>query len=187
MRRAHGQAQSCNVNCMVAILQRLWGRRWIAYTLIVVAAVVMTVSGAEPLTLALAAAVLGVVVVDGVRGWRSGARASVEDDQTRRWRAIAYDASGLEGRLARITVEHPCSSSLFDSDLPPGTREVVIVDDTTSVFLDLAVHPVGDSSRRALVRYDQLEIDVADGFTRVGDAGLTPSEYDDWTRSVRYR
>ncbi|BDD83619.1 hypothetical protein TPB0596_33820 [Tsukamurella pulmonis] len=95
---------------MVAILHRLWGRRWIAYTLIVVAAGVVVVFGAEPLTLALTAAVIGVVVVDGVEGWRAGAAA------TRAGTAVS------EG-----------------------------------------------------------------GLTRVGDGSLSPGEYDDWTRTVRYR
>jgi hypothetical protein len=64
---------------MVAILQRLWGRRWIVNTLIVIAAVVVTACGAEPLTLALAAAVMVVVVVDGVQGWRSSTAVSSPD------------------------------------------------------------------------------------------------------------
>ncbi|RDH11453.1 DUF7161 family protein [Tsukamurella pulmonis] len=89
------------------------------------------------------------------------------------WHPIPYDAAGLRGRRARIIVEHPFSSSLADSDLPPGTRDVIIVDDTTSVFLNLTVHPVGSPSRRALIRYDQVV--VADQPCSAPPAGIEPA------------
>jgi hypothetical protein len=39
-----------------------------------------------------------------------------------------------------------------------GVTDVIAVDDTPSVFLDVRVHPVGDPARTALVKFDQLAL-----------------------------
>lgn len=85
-------------------------------------------------------------------------RAEQLPDQTPGFRHFRYDARGLAGRRMRVVAEYPEDDSGRDSDLPPGTTEVIAVDDTPSVFLEMRVHPVGMPERIAFVRFDQLAL-----------------------------
>jgi hypothetical protein len=71
-----------------------------------------------------------------------------------------YDATGLAGRRMRVVVDHPEHDSGRDSDLPPGTTDVVAIDDTPSVFLEMRVHPVNNPEQVAFIRFDQLALYV---------------------------
>jgi hypothetical protein len=71
------------------------------------------------------------------------------------FRRFRFDATGLAGRRMRILVEHPEDDAGRDSDLPPGTTDVIAIDDTPSVFLELRVHPVDLPERIAHVRFDE--------------------------------
>ncbi|EFV14847.1 DUF7161 family protein [Segniliparus rugosus] len=74
------------------------------------------------------------------------------------WEPLSFDSEGLRGRLAKILVDDPVNSGLNPADLPPGTTEVVIVDDTPDVTADLAVHPVGQPDKIAIVHYNALAV-----------------------------
>jgi hypothetical protein len=79
-------------------------------------------------------------------------------DPTRRLRRFRYDATGLAGRHMRAVVDFPEDDARRDSDLPPGTRDVIAVDDTPSVSLEMRVHPVDMPERIAVVRFGQLAL-----------------------------
>lgn len=79
-------------------------------------------------------------------------------DQGSTFRHFRYDATGLAGRRMRVVAEYPEDDSGRDSDLPPGTKDVIAVDDTPSVFLEMRVHPVDMPERLASVRFDQLAL-----------------------------
>lgn len=82
----------------------------------------------------------------------------MSDMQTQAYHHFRFDAEGLAGRRMRVVAEYPEDDSGRDSDLPPGTRDVIAVDDTPSVFLEMRVHPMDDPERVAFVRFDQLAL-----------------------------
>jgi hypothetical protein len=69
-----------------------------------------------------------------------------------------YDATGLAGRRMRVVVDHPEDDSGQNSELPPGTTDVVAIDDTPSVFLEMRVHPIDRPEQVAFIRFDQLAL-----------------------------
>jgi hypothetical protein len=71
---------------------------------------------------------------------------------------VEYAQTGLSGKLARVLVDEPTDEIDWPADLPPGTKSVIIVDDTPNPHQTLRVHPVDDPSRIALVVYDQLAV-----------------------------
>lgn len=75
-----------------------------------------------------------------------------------RWQVIRIDQTGLTGTTARLLTPDPTDDAGWPADLPPGTTEVVLADDTPGPLLTLRVHPVGDSSKVAYVRFDQLAV-----------------------------
>ncbi len=78
--------------------------------------------------------------------------------ETTRWQVIRVDQTGLSGTTARLLTSDPTDDAGWPADLPPGTTEVVLADDTPGPLLTLRVHPVGDSSKVAFVRFDQLAV-----------------------------
>jgi hypothetical protein len=83
-----------------------------------------------------------------------------DSDQEPTFQPFRYDATRLAGRRMRVVVDHPEDDSGRDSDLPPGTTEVVAIDDTPSVFLEMRVHPVSNPEQVAFIRFDQLALCV---------------------------
>lgn len=81
-------------------------------------------------------------------------------DQEPAFRPFRYDANGLAGRRMRVIVDHPEDDSGRDSGLPPGTTDVIAIDDTPSVFLEMRVHPVNSPEQVAFIRFDQLALYV---------------------------
>lgn len=79
-------------------------------------------------------------------------------DETPRWQVIRLDQTGLTGTTARLLTADPTDDAGWPADLPPGTTEVVIADDTPGPLLTLRVHPVGDPSKVSYVRFDQLAV-----------------------------
>lgn len=75
-----------------------------------------------------------------------------------RWQVIRLDQTGLTGTTARLLTADPTDDAGWPADLPPGTTEVVVADDTPGPLLTLRVHPVGDSSKVSYVRFDQLAV-----------------------------
>ncbi|MBB4854778.1 hypothetical protein HNP40_002170 [Mycobacteroides chelonae] len=75
---------------------------------------------------------------------------------------LPYEATGLQGRRARIIVEHPHDDQGFPATFSEGTREVIIDDDEPSVFTNLAVYVPGHKPENPmdmqLVRADQLSL-----------------------------
>ncbi|MGO9186195.1 DUF7161 family protein [Mycobacterium sp.] len=71
---------------------------------------------------------------------------------------VGYAQTGLSGKLARVLVDEPTDEIDWPADLPPGTKSVIIVDDTPNPHQTLRVHPLDDPSRIALVVYDQLAV-----------------------------
>lgn len=74
------------------------------------------------------------------------------------WQFVRVDQTGLAGRTARLATGAPTDDAGWPADLPAGTTEVVIVDDTPGPLLTLRVHPAGDPSTVAYVRFDQLAV-----------------------------
>ncbi len=75
-----------------------------------------------------------------------------------RIRSVAYDQTGLAGRLAFPSQSLLTDDADYPADLPAGLSEVVIVSDTPNPHLTLLVHPVGDPRRLALVDFRQLTV-----------------------------
>jgi hypothetical protein len=71
---------------------------------------------------------------------------------------LRYNQRGLRGRLARLLVEEATDEIDRPADLPPGTDTVVIIDDQPNPHHTLRVHPPDDTTRVALVVYDQLTL-----------------------------
>lgn len=71
---------------------------------------------------------------------------------------VSYAQTGLSGKVAQVLVDEPTDETDWPADLPPGTKSVVILDDTPNPHQTLRVHPVGDPSQIALVVYDQLAV-----------------------------
>ncbi|WP_155946583.1 GAD-like domain-containing protein [Mycobacterium sp. URHD0025] len=84
----------------------------------------------------------------------------VGDDmrQAPRWRMLQVDQTGLAGMTAKLVTNTPTNDAGWPADLPEGTTEVVIVDDTPGPLLTLRVHPVGEPSGGVHVRFDQLAV-----------------------------
>jgi hypothetical protein len=71
---------------------------------------------------------------------------------------VEYAQTGLSGKVARVLVDEPTDEIDWPADLPPGTKSVIILDDTPNPHQTLRVHPIDDPSRIALVVYDQLAV-----------------------------
>lgn len=75
---------------------------------------------------------------------------------------IRFDADGLRGKRARIIVEYPCDDQGYDAIFPAGTQEVIIADDTPSVYANLHVYVPGqrpgNRDDMQIVRVDQLSL-----------------------------
>ncbi|WP_168175972.1 GAD-like domain-containing protein [Mycobacterium sp. ST-F2] len=78
--------------------------------------------------------------------------------QAPRWRPVRLDQTGLSGVTARLLTNDPTDDAGWPADLPSGTTEVVIVDDTPGPLLTVRVHPVGSPSAGVYVRFDQLAV-----------------------------
>ena len=85
-----------------------------------------------------------------------------KSQQVRVLEPLSYAQSGLSGKQARVLVDEPTDEIDWPADLPPGTKSVIIVDDTPNPHHTLRVHPLDDPSRVALVVYDQLALDEND-------------------------
>jgi hypothetical protein len=71
---------------------------------------------------------------------------------------LRMDQKGLRGKLAHVLVDEPTDEIDWPADLPAGIKTVVIVDDEPNPHLTLRVHPPDDSTRVALVVFDQLAL-----------------------------
>jgi len=78
-------------------------------------------------------------------------------DDPHPWRRFPFDTVGLTGATLHLLTAMP-TDGVVPVDLPGDTSDVVSLDDTTSVFLWLRVHPVGDPGTVALVRYEELAL-----------------------------
>jgi hypothetical protein len=74
------------------------------------------------------------------------------------WVPVRYDQTGLAGQTARLLTDLPTDDAGVPADLPDGTAEVVVVDDTPNPTLTLRVHPVGSAADTSFVRFDQLAV-----------------------------
>ena len=74
------------------------------------------------------------------------------------WVPVRYDQTGLAGQTARLLTDPPTDDAGVPADLPAGTAEVVVVDDTPNPTLTLRVHPVGSATEVSFVRFDQLAV-----------------------------
>jgi hypothetical protein len=72
--------------------------------------------------------------------------------------SIAWNATGLAGKRARVLVNVPTDEIDNPADLPEGTKTVVIVSDQVTPHHTLFVHPEDDEEHLALVAYDQLSL-----------------------------
>ena len=72
--------------------------------------------------------------------------------------SIAWNATGLAGKRARVLVNVPTDEIDNPADLPEGTKTVVIVSDQVTPHHTLFVHPEDDEEQLALVAYDQLSL-----------------------------
>lgn len=75
-----------------------------------------------------------------------------------RWELIRVDQTGLAGVTAKLVTNEPTDDAGWPADLPQGTTEVVVVDDTPGPTLTVRVHPVGNPAGTAYVRFDQLAV-----------------------------
>ena len=73
-------------------------------------------------------------------------------------RHFAYDATGLQGKRMRLVDDLPTSDAGRPQDALIGVTDVICLDDTPSVLLNLRVHPVGQPDTVGLVEYDQLAL-----------------------------
>jgi hypothetical protein len=73
------------------------------------------------------------------------------------WAALDYYVTGLRGKRLRVLAKIP-TDGMAPVDLPVGITDVIAVDDEPDVFSNIQVHPVGDPSTVANVRYDQLAL-----------------------------
>lgn len=75
------------------------------------------------------------------------------------WRPVRATDTGLKGRAARLLTSEPTDDAGWPADLPPGTTEVVIVEDTPSPTATLRVQTSGDAApKNVRVRFDQLAV-----------------------------
>lgn len=78
-------------------------------------------------------------------------------DDAHPWRRFPFDTVGLTGATLHLLTAMP-ADGVVPVDLPGDTSDVVCLDDTTSVFLCLRVHPVGDPGTVALVCHEELAL-----------------------------
>lgn len=71
---------------------------------------------------------------------------------------VTFNQTGLAGKRAMVVVSEATDEVDNPADLPEGTRDVIILDDTPNPHHTLRVHPVGDPSYVALVVHDQLAL-----------------------------
>ena len=74
------------------------------------------------------------------------------------FRRFRYDVTGLRGKRLRLLTDMPTSDSGNPQDALIGITDVIAIDDTPSVFLDVRVHALDDPARTGLVRFDQLAL-----------------------------
>jgi hypothetical protein len=74
------------------------------------------------------------------------------------FRHFRYDATGLQGKRMRLTDDLPTSDAGRPQEALIGVTDVICLDDTPSVLLNLRVHPVGHPETTGLVEYDQLAL-----------------------------
>ncbi|MFT4127030.1 MAG: hypothetical protein QM662_12485 [Gordonia sp. (in: high G+C Gram-positive bacteria)] len=74
---------------------------------------------------------------------------------------IRFDQTGLAGRTAVLLTDLPTDTAGVPVDLPPGTRRVVVLDDTPDPTLTLRVHPVGDERTVAYIDHAELAMEPA--------------------------
>ncbi|MFG1654418.1 hypothetical protein ACGFIE_31255 [Micromonospora sp. NPDC049275] len=75
------------------------------------------------------------------------------------WRPVRASETGLNGRAARLLTSDPTDDAGWPADLPAGTTEVVIVEETVSPTATLKVRTNGDAApKTARVRFDQLAV-----------------------------
>lgn len=86
------------------------------------------------------------------------------------WERIDYDTEGLRDRVARALVDELVDDMGYPADLPAGTTQVVILDDTPNVNLCLRVHALESPEATAYVKYDCLAVQAPSGFARPGYA-----------------
>lgn len=75
------------------------------------------------------------------------------------WHPLDVEMTGLKGRRLRVLTDLPTDGQA-PVDLPPGTTDVIAVDDDVSVFLTVRVHPVDDPHTAVVVpvRFEQLAL-----------------------------
>ncbi len=69
-----------------------------------------------------------------------------------------YDATGLRGTRMRLVDDLPTSDAGRPQEALIGVTDVICLDDTPGVLLNLRVHPVGQPDTVGLVEYDQLAL-----------------------------
>jgi hypothetical protein len=74
------------------------------------------------------------------------------------FRHFAYDATGLQGKRMRLVDDLPTSDAGRPQEALIGVTDVICLDDTPSVLLNLRVHPVGLPDTVGLVEFDQLAV-----------------------------
>jgi hypothetical protein len=74
------------------------------------------------------------------------------------WIPVRYDQTGLAGQTARLLTDLPTDDAGVPADLPDGTTEVIVVDDTPNPTLTVRVHSVGSDADTSFVRFDQLAV-----------------------------
>jgi hypothetical protein len=85
-------------------------------------------------------------------------RADQEEHSHPGFRHFRYDATGLQGKRMRLTDDLPTSDAGRPQEALIGVTDVICLDDTPSVLLNLRVHPVGHPDTTGLVEYDQLAL-----------------------------
>ncbi|MGY1896286.1 DUF7161 family protein [Nocardia gipuzkoensis] len=78
--------------------------------------------------------------------------------QRPRWQLLRVEQTGLAGTTARLLSSEFTDDAGWPADLPQGTTEVVVIDDTPGPLLTVRVHPVGNPSGVAYIRFDQLAV-----------------------------
>jgi hypothetical protein len=84
--------------------------------------------------------------------------ATQDSHPDRGFRRFRYDAVGLQGARMRIVDDLPTSDAGRPQEMLTGVRDVICLDDTPSVLLNLRVHPVDHPDTVGLVKYDQLAL-----------------------------
>jgi hypothetical protein len=89
---------------------------------------------------------------------RAMTRAHKDANPNPGFRHFRYDATGLQGKRMRLTDDLPTSDAGRPQEALIGVTDVICLDDTPSVLLNLRVHPVDHPETTGLVEYDQLAL-----------------------------